>query len=192
MSDNAHWIPNYAWTAGLVLFISLYILVRKHDFRMRLPYHLIIIFVGILIVFFWQALYPRTILLYPTDISYPSGEKIRFYSLGRVAQLVEPGVFHLPRDNRPYIFHFTSWRKIKEFRIDFGSEEGIFEVKLSFFDQILYNGETTHTIKTLLFSPPSSYRYKNSNLYRLSIFLKRKSGVIAFSKPFLFSILPLR
>jgi len=190
--DNTHWIPNYGWIAGLVLFISLYISVKKHDFQMRLPHHLILTSFGILILFFWLALYPRTILLDPTDISYPSGEKIRFYSIGRVAQLVEPGVFHLPRDNRSYIFDFTSWRKIKEFRIDFGSEEGIFEIKLSFFDQILYKGETTYTIKTLLFSPPFSYRFKNSNLYRMGIFLKRKSGVIAFSKPFLFSILPLK
>jgi hypothetical protein len=190
--NNSSWIPNYAWLSGLFLFIALYILVKRHDFRMRLPYHLIITSSGTLILFFWLALYPRTVLLHPTDISYPSGEKIRFYSLGRVVQLAKPGVFQLPRDNRSYAFLFTSWRKIEEFRMDFGSKEGVFDVKLSFFDQILYQGEMTHAVTTLYFSPPSSYRFKNANLYRLSIFLKRKSGVIAFSKPFLFSIQPLK
>jgi len=190
--DNTTWIPNYAWIAGLLVFIGIYIAVKKHNFQMKLSHHLIITGICIFIIFFWLVLFPRTVLLFPTDIEYPSGEKIRFYSLGRVAQMIEPGIFHLPRDNRPYTFHFTSWRKIEEFRMDFGSKDGIFDVELSFFDHILYKGETTQAIETLRFSPPSSYQYKNSNLYRLRIFLKRKSGVIAFSKPFLFSILPLK
>jgi hypothetical protein len=131
------------------------------------------------------------VLLYPTNTKFRSGEKITFFALGRVAQMVEPGKFHLPRDNRDYIFHFTSWRKIKEFKIDFGSLDGEFDVDLRFFDLVLFKGEISHKFKKLRLPSPSSYRFKNTNLYRLSIHLKRKSGVIAFSKPFLFSIQPI-
>jgi len=189
--DNSGWIPNYAWIGSLFLFITLYIAVKKHDFRMKLPSHLLMISMGLLVVFFWLVLYPRTVLLYPTHTTYSSGQKITFYSLGREAKMVEPGIFHLPRDNRPYVFHFTSWREIKEFRIDFGSTEGTFDVNLSFFDYELYKGDTTPAVRTLYLPSPTSYRLKNTNLYRLSIYLKRKSGVISFSKPFLFSVLPL-
>jgi len=188
--DNSRWIPNYAWMGGLLLFICIYIAVKKHRFQMRLSHHLLITGTCVLIIFFWLVLYPRTVLLYPTDTEYPSGEKIRFYSLGRVAQMIKPGMFHLPRDNRTYIFHFTSWHEIKEFRIDFGSEEGIFEVNLSFFDQILYKGDIHFEIKTFDLQPPPAYKFKNANLYRLTIYIKKRTGLIAFSKPFLFKIMP--
>ncbi len=189
--DNSGWIPNYAWIGSLFLFIALYIAVKKHDFRMKLSSHLLMISIGLLVVFFWLVFYPRTVLLYPTHTTFPSGQKITFYSLGRVAQMVEPGKFHLPRDNRPYVFHFTSWREIKEFRMDFGSTEGTFDVNLRFFDYELHKGDITPEVKTLYLPSPTSYRLKNTNLYRLSIYLKRKSGVISFSKPFLFAIRPL-
>jgi hypothetical protein len=189
--DNTGWIPNYAWIGGTLLFVALYIAVRKHRFRMKMPFHLGIASIGILIIFIWLVLYPRTVLLYPTNTKFPSGEKITFFALGRVAQMVEPGKFHLPRDNRAYIFHFTSWRKIKEFHIDFGSLDGEFDVNVRFFDLVLFKGEISHKFKTLRLPSPSSYPFKNTNLYRLSIHLKRKSGVIAFAKPFLFSIQPI-
>jgi len=146
---------------------------------------------GILFVFFWLTLYPRTVLMYPQNMTFPSGQKITFFSLGRVAQLVEPGKFHLPRDHRAYIFYFTSWRKIEECQIDFGSLDGEFDVDLRLFDFVLFKGEVSHKFKTLRISSLYSYRFKNTNLYRLSIQLERKSGVIAFSKPFLFSIQPI-
>jgi len=188
--DNSRWIPNYAWMGAFLFFIGIYIAVKKHNFQMKISHHLIIAGICILIIFFWLVLYPRTVLLYPTDTEFPSGEKIRFYSLGRVAQMIEPGIFHLPRDNRPYIFHFTSWRKIKEFRLDYGSKDGIFNVELRYFDQTLFTGDADFEIKTLHLPSPPAYKFRNTNLYRLSIYLKKKAGVIAFTKPFLFKIIP--
>jgi len=190
-TENSGWIPNIAWAAGVLLFMGLYIVCKKHTFRMKTSFHLGIASSGILLIFFWLTLYPRTVLLYPENTTYPTGQKITFYSLGRVAQMVEPGKFHLPRDNRAYIFHFTSWQKLKELRIDYGSPDGVFDVEIDLFDEALYKGETSLDIETLELSPPSSYRFKNTNLYRVSIRLKRKSGVIAFAKPFLFSIRPV-
>jgi hypothetical protein len=189
--DNSRWIPNYAWLAAVLLFMVVYIFSKKHNFRMKTPLHLGLASLGVLLVFFWLAFYPRTVLLYPKNTTFPGGQKIVFYSLGRVAQMIEPGKFHLPRDNRAYVFHFTSWQKLKELQVQFGSPDGVFDVELSVFDEVLFRGQTSLHVQTLRIPSPSSYRFKNTNLYRLSIRLKRKSGAIAFSKPFLFSIQPI-
>ncbi len=189
--DNSRWVSNYVWLAAVLLFMSLYILCKKHDFRMKISLHLANASIGILVLFFWLSLYPRTVLLYPQKTTFPAGQKIAFYSLGRVAQMEEPGKFLLPRDNRVYVFHFTSWQNLKELRLRFGSSEGVFDVEVDLFDKVLFKGETSHNIEVLQLPSPSFYRFKNTNLYRLSIHLKRMSGAIAFSKPFLFSIQPI-
>lgn len=190
-TENAGWTPNLVWAAGVFLFIGLYIFSKNHEFRMKPSHHLGIASSGILLIFFWLAINPRTVLLYPENTPYPSGQKITFYSLGRVAQMKEPGKFLLPRDNRAYIFHFTSWQKLKGLRLAFGSLDGMFDVEVSLFDQVLYKGKTSHDTETLELASPHSYRFKNTNLYRVSIRLQRKSGVIAFAKPFSFSIQPV-
>jgi hypothetical protein len=189
--DNSRWMPNYAWLIAVLLFMGLYALCKKHDFQLKRSHHLGMASAGILIVFFWLALYPRTVLMYPQNTTYPTGEKITYYSLGRVAQMPEPGKFKLPRDNRAYVFHFTSWQKLKELQIDFGSADGVFDVDIRLFDKVLFKGKTSKNTQTLQLSDPDFYRYKNTNLYRLSIELRRESGAIAFSKPYLFSIQPI-
>ena len=189
--DNSQWNPNYAWFGAILLFMGLYALIKKHDFPIKTSFHLGLVSIGILIVFFGLAIFPRTVLLYPRNTTYPTGEKITFYSLGRVAQMPEPGRFQLPRDNRAYVFHFTSWKKLKELQIDFGSMEGEFDVEIHLFDKALFKGKTSKNVETLLLPTPSSYGFKNTNLYRLSIQLRRQSGAIAFSKPYLFSIQPI-
>jgi hypothetical protein len=189
--DNSRWIPNYAWFGAVLLFIVFYVLCKKHNFPMKISLHLGIASIGILIVFFWLVLYPRTVLMYPRNTTYPTGEKITFYSLGRVAQMPEPGKFQLPRDNRAYVFHFTSWQKLEELRMDFGSTEGVFDVEIHLFDEVVFKGKTSKNIQTVQLPAPSFYRFKNTNLYRLSIQLRRKSGAIAFSKPYLFTIQPI-
>jgi hypothetical protein len=103
----------------------------------------------------------------------------------------EPGKFQLPRDNRAYVFHFTSWQKLKELLIDFGSADGVFDVEVRLFDRVLFDGKTSNNIQTLRLSDPDFYRYKNTHLYRLSIELRKESGAIAFSKPYRFSIQPI-
>jgi len=190
-TENAGWMPNLVWAAGVFLFIGLYIVSKNHTFRMKPVHHLGIASSGILLVFFWLALNPRTVLLYPENTPYPTGQKITFYSLGRVAQMEEPGKFLLPRDNRAYIFHFTSWQKWEGMRLAFGSQDGAFDVEIALFDQVLYKGQSSPGIETLELVSPHSYRFKNTNLYRVSIRLQRISGVIAFAKPFTFSIQPV-
>jgi len=104
--------------------------------------------------------------------------------------MIEPGKIYLPEDNRPYIFYFTNWRKIKKFQIDFGSLEADCTVEIKFFDFMLFQGNTAEEIKTIRFPSPPSYRLKNTNLYRISIYFEKKSGVLNSKNPYIFSILP--
>jgi hypothetical protein len=189
--DNSGWIPNYAWLGAVLLFMGLYILCKKHDFRITPSFHLGAASFGILIMFFWLSLYPRTVLLYPQRVTFPEGQKITFFALGQVARMIEPGQFHLPRDNRDYVFHFTSWQKLKELRLLFGSPDGVFDVELRLFDVVLFKDQTSSQAQTLRIPEPLFYRYKNTHLYRLSIHLERKSGLIAFSKPYTLSLQPI-
>lgn len=189
--DNSRWIPNYIWFGIVVLFMVLYIFWKKHDFPLTTGFHLGAASLGVLIIFSWLVFYPRTVLLYPRNTTYPTGEKITYYSLGRVAQMPEPGIFQLPRDNRTYVFHFTSWLKLKELRIEFGSTEGVFDVEIHLFDRALFKGKTIRSMEALILPDPSVYRFKSTNLYRLSIQLRRISGAIAFSKPYLLDIQPI-
>jgi hypothetical protein len=189
--DNSRWFPNFIWIGAVLLFVGLYLVIKKHDFRLKMPAHLVLTGLGILLLFFWLCLFPRTVLMNPTNTQFPSGQKMTFYSIGRVVQMKEPGKFLLPRDNRTYIFHFTSWQKIKRLSLSLGSLEGVFDVEVRVFDLVLFKGEVSHRIESLQLSSPPFYRYKNTNLYRLSIYVEKKSGTIAFSKPFLFSILPV-
>ncbi|MFQ6038046.1 MAG: hypothetical protein ACE5LV_05445, partial [Candidatus Aminicenantales bacterium] len=190
--DNSGWVPNYIWPACVFLIIGLDLIVRKHRWRIPLAFHPILVSTAIGVLFLWLVLYPRPHLLYPHKVTYPSGQKVTFYGLGRVAQMVEPGKFHLPRDGRDYTFYFTSWRPFEEIQVDFGSPHGSFAAKLELFDLPLYEGTVVSSVESIRIPSPPFYRYKNSHLYRLRITLEKKAGVIAFSHPFLFVIRPLR
>jgi hypothetical protein len=171
--------------------MGLYILCKKHTFRLKAGFHFGVVSSGILIIYFWLLLFPRTVLMYPRNTTYPTGEKITYYSLGRAAKMPAPGKFLLPRDNREYVFHFTSWKKIETLHVNFGSTDGTFDVEIRHFDQILFKGKTSKNMQDIHLPTPHFYRLKNSNLYRLSIQLRRESGAIAFTKPYLFSIHPV-
>ncbi len=191
-TEDPHWPANFIWIAAIAIFIIAYILVKKHNFSVRYPFHLIFAGIGVLIIFIWLVLYPRTVLLYPTKTTFPSGEKVTFYSLGNVARMEKPGVSLLPQDNRSYVYYFTSWRKIKNFKIDFISPKGDYFIKVKYFDYLLYKGKTAEEQKSFIVNSPPSYPFKNTNLYKISIYLERISSVSISENPCLFSIQPFR
>jgi len=188
--EDSACLPNYAWMGLLLLFVAAYLFIKKHTFYTKLSFHVIFSSLGISIFFIWIVLFPRMVLLYPKKTTFHSGEKITFFALGRVARMKEPGKFYLPEDKRPYIFYFTSWRKIKKFQIDFGSLEGDYYVEIRLFDLDLFQGKTAKEIRTINFPSPPLYRLKNKNLYRISIYLENKSDVSTADNPYIFSILP--
>jgi hypothetical protein len=104
--------------------------------------------------------------------------------------MVEPGKFLLPEDGRSFVFYFTSWRRINDFRIDFGSQTGEYFVEIKYFDQELFRGRTSNEAKSIPLSSPPVYSLKKKNLHRMSIYLERKSGVLTQESPYIFSIIP--
>jgi hypothetical protein len=188
--DNSRWLPNYFWIGILLLLVASYLIIKKHSFAPKFTLHLLISSVGILIFFIWIVFYPRTTLIYPKHTLFPSGEKITFYSLSGMTQMIQPGKFHLAVDNRHYFFYFTSWREIKTIQIDFGSLKGEYYIDIGLFDLKLFQGKTIKEIRSLEFLSPPLYRFKNRNLYRISIYLERKSDVNTLKHPYFFSILP--
>ncbi len=186
--ENRDWIPNYIWILVFVLFISAYLIVKKHTFKTKLSVHVGIVCLTLVLVFLWGVLFPRFILQSPTNMTLPTGDKLTFYSLGRVIRMPSPGHFQLPRDKRSYVFYFTSWRPLDEFMLNFGSLDGEFDVDIKYFDMSLFKGTVSKEKKSIQVSPTSFYRFKKRYLYRLSIELFKTSGVIAYTNPFLFSL----
>jgi len=197
--DNLGYIPNYIWLAGIIVFVMGYVWKRNsprkkpiHTQRPFLPSLLTICGLGIF--FLWFVLYPRTTLLFPTNAAYSSGERISYYDLGRHVQMKkdEPGRFTITKDNHALDLHFTSWRKIENLKIEFGSLEGEYQVSLRFFDLELFSGIVDHEMKSLEQSSPPLYRYKNTNLYSLSIEIKNLSDISTAENPFLLILQPVR
>ena len=197
--DNLKYIPNYVWIAAILVFIAGY--NRKRDDlrgeRTSTPRPFLpplLMFCGMSVFFLWFVLFPRTTLLFPTKASYSSGERISYYDLGRHVQMKEekPGRFTITKDDHTLDLHFTSWRKIENLKIEFGSLEGKYQVKLRFFDQKLYSGIVNQEMKKILQSSPPLYRYKNTNLYRLSIEIKNLSDISTAENPFLLILQPVR
>jgi hypothetical protein len=149
---------------------------------------------GVAVFFLWFVLFPRTALLFPTKAAYSSGERISYYDLGRHVQMKEdePGRFTITKENHALDLHFTSWRKIENLKIGFGSLEGEYQVNLRFFDQELFSGIVSQEMKMLVKSSPPQYRFKNTNLYRLSIEIKNLSDISTAENPFLLILQPVR
>lgn len=197
--NNLRYLPNYIWLAIILVFIAGY-LWKKDDPQKKmtktprpfLPPLLTIC--GVAVFFLWFVLFPRTALLFPTKAAYSSGERISYYDLGRHVQMKkdEPGRFTITKDDHALNLHFTSWRKIENLKIEFGSLEGEYQVNLRFFDQELFLGIVSQEMKTLVKSSPPQYRYKNTNLYRLSIEIRNLSDISTAENPFLLILQPVR
>jgi hypothetical protein len=148
--------------------------------------------IGLAAFYIWFVFYPRTVIVHPKHITYPGGAKISFYTYSRPARMTSPGAFDLLEDNRSYSFYFSSWREIPELCLDFGSESGVYEAEIKYFDKTIFRGETEHEIKTLHFPPDPPYKLKNRNLYNIILFLENKSDIETVKFPYRFSILPIR
>jgi len=188
--EQGTWLPNLVWLGMLFLFIILYLLLPGCRFSCKFGHHLLLTFFGLALLFFWFIFYPRIVLLDPVKAAWPSGKRIVFYGLSRVALMREQGEFNLLEDNRFYNFDFTSRKKIQNLRIEFGSSAGDYELGLALFDQHVLTEKTAKEVKTIRLHAPPSYRLKNGQLYRISIYLRNLSDTVTNLNPYSFSITP--
>jgi len=188
--NNLGHIPNYVWLALIALFVAGYIVPKKErrkTGRVSLPAWAML---GVGIFFFLFALFPRTVLLFPVRAEYSAGKKAAFYGLNRQIRMRGPGEFRILRDNFVFDFQFTSWRAFEEMKIEFGSPDGTYETELRLFDITLFKGIIEKEIKTLSYDPLPEYKYKNTNLYRVSLRFKNLSGIRTADYPYRLFIHP--
>jgi len=186
------WLPNFIWPMILLVFIAAYILVRKHAFSMKFSHHLALALVGLAFFFVWFVSYPRTILVPRQETVLPTGEKIAFYGLSRVARMTEPAKFALLEDNRDYYFYFATKKPVEKLKVKYGSLKGDYKLRLGLFDKPEFDETTRREIKDWILDSPPAYRWKKFSLYGVSIHLEKKSDVLTGLNPYLLGFQPVR
>ncbi len=190
--NNIGYIPNYVWLALILLFVLGYAYRKSLHIPRNLPIPAALVLAGSIVLFLWFSLFPRKALISPVEVIYSPSKNIGFYTLDRFSRMRNPGEFHLSKSSHHYRFQFTSWKQIEKLELEFGTLEGVCKVKIKLFDLLLFEGNTSNEIRTLEVTTPPHYRYKNTNLYLLSVDLHYISGTPLTEKPYFLSIYPER
>jgi hypothetical protein len=190
--EDSSWPPNFLWIVLTILFVLAYILTKSHSFPLKYFHFLSATMIGLGVFYLWFVFYPRTVIVHPQQITYPSGEKISFYAYSRSARMTSPGVFDIIEGNRLYSFYFLSERELPVLRLELGSERGTYRAEIQYFDKTIFRGETKEEITTLRYPPSPPYMLKNQRLYHVSIFIEALSEADTQRYPYRFSILPVR
>lgn len=188
--NNLSYIPNYVWLGLILLFMLGYAYRKNLNLPKHLPIPTILVMAGLMVFFLWFSLFPRTALISPVKATYSPTKIIGFYSLDRFSRMRNPGEFHLSKSSYEYTFRFTSWREIEKLKLKFGALNAVYKVKIKLFDLTIFEGSTSDEIKTLVITTPPRYRYKNTNLYILSIGLEYSSGTLVTENPYFLFIYP--
>ncbi|MFQ6038319.1 MAG: hypothetical protein ACE5LV_06855, partial [Candidatus Aminicenantales bacterium] len=138
------------------------------------------------------VLFPRHVLLFPEKAAYPSGERIAFYDLGRHIKMEDPGRFRITKDDLRQDLYFTSWRRVENLELRFGSLEGTYRITLKFFDREIFRGTTSREFRTITLPSPPYYRFRRTHLYKLRLELENLSDVLTAENPYALSVRPIR
>jgi hypothetical protein len=182
------WLPNFLWLAAVVLFVAVYVTVKKRRLSISLTGHILLAGAGCLIMFFWLALYPRLVPQNPVRTVLPSRERVTFYSLSRAARMSEAGRFLLNEDDRSYRFFFTTPSPVRQLKFSLGSTEGDYAWRLRVFDEVFAEGQTVKEVRTLNLSSPPYYPLGKSSFYTLVLDLGPGVGVTTRLNPYLFRV----
>jgi hypothetical protein len=188
--NNLGYIPNYVWFVLIILFIMGYVYRKGFDLPKYFPIPTVPVIAGLTVFLLLFSLFPRIALISPVEANYAPSKNIGFYTLDRFSRMRNPGEFHLSKNSHEYRFQFTSWRQIEKLRLEFGALDGVYKVKIRLFDLTLFDDSTLDEIRTVVITTPPLYRYKNTNLYVLSVGLEYISGLPLTEKPYFLSIYP--
>lgn len=186
--ENRSWLPNLAWPVIIILFVLAYALSKKRDVPLRFFTHVGVACTGIVVFFFWFALYPRLVLLNPTRVTFPSGDKVIFYSLSRSARRAEAGRFFLREDGRVYRFYLTTERPVEELGLVFGSEYGEYPSTLHIFDETLLQEKLVPEVQSLKLTRPPRYKLGRRSFYEVILDLGKGTVATSDRTPYQFAI----
>ncbi|MBD3413052.1 MAG: hypothetical protein GF421_01305 [Candidatus Aminicenantes bacterium] len=171
--NNLSYAPNYVWIGLIVVFVLMYVYKKGRFWKTKIRTAPLAVSLVCVFLFYWLALFPRTVLIHPQRVNYLTGEKLTFYSLSRAANMKQYGEFRLSDDARSYRFLFTSWRKIKNLEIGFRSLEGEHKVKFRYFDRKFFNGRSFVEEQIKVITDLPYYAYKNTHLYMIDMEINR-------------------
>ena len=192
--DNSGYLPDYLWTAALVLFIVLYVVLAKtRPGRSREGSRLGLTVVLLAVAFALWVYYPRTVLYPSRTFVYSSQKTIGYYpfATGRNVVAKNEGEMYL-HEERTYRFVFSSRKKIEKLKLVFGSEEGLEDIAMRFFDLPLIESSTAREKKELVLAPPACVPFRKLFLYEIDFGFAKKSQENLKVNPYLFQIIPVQ
>ena len=186
------WAPNFIWPFLILLFMAGYRYARPRSISLKFPHYQALACAGLAVFFAWFVFFPRTTIYPERRVGLAQGGTLSFYGLSRVAKGGENGRFDLLEDNREYYFYFATPSPIRKLRVDYGSTAGDYRLTFGFFDQPVFEAETSRTVESRVFESPPAYRWRGKSLYRATIRLERKSDVRTGLNPYVFGLQPVR
>jgi hypothetical protein len=75
-------------------------------------------------------------------------------------------------------------------KLTFGSDDGEYEAKLTFFDLPIFEGKTSFERKELVFPSSAYFPYKNLYLYEINLNLKKLTPESMLIDPYFFQVFP--
>jgi hypothetical protein len=188
--EDWRWTPNFVWPALTAMFIAAFLLVRKKAKRLPFAGHLGLAAAFLILFFAWFTAVPRLVLFSPAPAALPGGPTWTFYNLSRVAHMHQPARFSLLEDGRDYDFYFSSPTRLDKLRVDFGSGQGDYELRLGFWDDPAETYVTRRGLDMRVFEAPPAYRRGGEFVYRVSIGVKNLSGAKTIDFPYQFALSP--
>ncbi len=189
--EDWRWTPNFIWPVAAVVLAGLYFLIRGKAKPMPFGGHLGLTAVFLALFFAWFVAVPRTVLTAPVTATLPEGPTWTFYNLSRVALMHQPARFSLLEADRAYDFWFASPAPLDKLRIDFGSNQGDFELKLGMWDDRAETLVTKGMLDMRVFDAPPFYKRGGEYLYRVSIAVKNLSGAKTIEHPYQLALSPV-
>jgi hypothetical protein len=190
--DNTGYIPNYLWVLAVVIFVCVYAFIKKETHLKKTFFYgfgLLLLFCAFLL---W-VLFPRPSLYETRTFHYSPQVALGYYlfPMGDGVVVKKTAEFYLHRE-KDYRILFSSRRARENLRVNFGSEKGEHEIRMSFFDLPIFEGKTSYETKTITLNPSTYYPYKNLYLYEIQLDLTKISSESMLVDPFFFQIVPAK
>lgn len=190
--NNIGYVPNYLWVLAIVIFVCIYVFIRK-EMQIKRAFYYVFGLSLLLCAFLLWVLFPRPSLYDTRTFNYSPQVALGYYlfPMGDGVVVKKTAEFYLHRENN-YRILFSSRRAREDLELNFGSEKGEYKVRLSFFDLPVYEGKTSYEKRAILLNPPAYYPYKNLYLYEINLNLTQRSSESMLVDPFFFQIVPTR
>jgi hypothetical protein len=189
---NGDHAANPIWLVLLAAAALAYFIVRPKDSHVpRSTVRAAVVTLGLCAAVWLWVLFPRPVLYGQRTVRFDNGQALSFalFPAGRGVVFQPPGKLFLHYEKEYRVF-FQSARPLQNLSLDFGSLQGEYDVRISFFDRTIFEGPLNRAIKTVALDRPESSPNGRFALYAIVVSLKHRSEENMLDRPFLLSIRP--